>query len=425
MPAHKANVPRIASGPRPPRTIRYLLPKPRRFYLLANVAAIFCAGFFSGCREPQAPSPPKKSTEAALLAPTTWWPMTRGGPTLSGQVPEKIPRNPSTAWTFAAPAPLSAEATVFDGRVFVGAGKGTFYCLAAATGKELWRFEAKDAITAAAAAAGKLVYVPANDGRLYALDTETGKEVWQFTIEDKISSGAVIMKNPRGPEMWVLFNGYDGTTRVLNAADGKLVWSYKTDDFVNGSPAIVDGRFLVFGGCDAQLHVVNLADGSLVHKITTSAQIPASIATFGTMAFCGNYANETVAFDVVGAKVAWVYQDRALPFFSSPAINEQLVLIGSRDKHLHAIKRTSGELAWKFKTGGRVEGSPVVFTDGVIFGSTDGRLYAADLDNGAELWQLDLGEALVASPAFGYHQIIVSGEKGSVFAIRGGLPKKP
>jgi outer membrane protein assembly factor BamB len=95
--------------------------------------------------------------------------------------------------------------------------------LAAATGKELWRFEAKDAITAAAAAAGKLVYVPANDGRLYALDTETGKEVWQFTIEDKISSGAVIMKNPRGPEMWVLFNGYDGTTRVLNAADGKLV----------------------------------------------------------------------------------------------------------------------------------------------------------------------------------------------------------
>jgi outer membrane protein assembly factor BamB len=202
-------------------------------------------------------------------------------------------------------------------------------------------------------------------------------------------------------------------------------WSYKTDDFVNGSPAIVDGRFLVFGGCDAQLHVVNLADGSLVHKITTSAQIPASIATFGTMAFCGNYANETVAFDVVGAKVAWVYQDRALPFFSSPAINEQLVLIGSRDKHLHAIKRTSGELAWKFKTGGRVEGSPVVFTDGVIFGSTDGRLYAADLDNGAELWQLDLGEALVASPAFGNHQIIVSGEKGSVFAIRGGLPKKP
>jgi outer membrane protein assembly factor BamB len=137
------------------------------------------------------------------------------------------------------------------------------------------------------------------------------------------------------------------------------------------------------------------------------------------MAFCGNYANETVGFDVVGGKVAWVYQDRALPFFSSPAVNERLVLIGSRDKHLHAIHRESGESAWKFRTGGRVEGSPILFANGVVFGSSDGRLYAADLENGSELWQLDLGEPLVASPAFGQNQIVVGGEKGTVFAIRG------
>jgi outer membrane protein assembly factor BamB len=205
---------------------------------------------------------------------------------------------------------------------------------------------------------------------------------------------------------------------VLDAADGKLVWSYKTDDYINGSPGVVDGRFLVFGGCDAQLHVVNLKDGTLVHKIPTSAQIPASIATYGTMAFCGNYANQAVAFDVVGGKVAWVYEDRALPFFSSPAVNERLVLIGSRDKHLHAIDRKTGEPAWKFTTGGRVEGSPIVFTDGVVFGSSDGRLYAANLDAGAEVWQLDLGESLVASPAFGGNQIVISGEKGTVFAVR-------
>jgi eukaryotic-like serine/threonine-protein kinase len=157
----------------------------------------------------------------------------------------------------------------------------------------------------------------------------------------------------------------------------------------------------------------------LVHKIPTSAQIPASIATFGTMAFCGNYANEAVAFDVVGGKVAWVYEDRALPFFSSPAVSERLVLIGSRDKHLHAIDRKTGEAVWKFQTGGRVEGSPIVFSDGVVFGSSDGRLYAANIEAGTELWQLELGESLVASPAFGAQLIIIGGEKGTVFAIRG------
>ena len=217
----------------------------------------------------------------------------------------------------------------------------------------------------------------------------------------------------------MLINGYDGTTRVLGAEDGKVVWTYQTDNFINGAPAVLDGRYLVFGGCDAQLHVLNLNDGSLVHTIPANAYIPASIATFGSMAFCGNYANQTVAFDVPGAKIAWVYEDRALPFFSSPAVNERLVLIGSRDKKLHAIHRLTGESAWKFQTGGRVEGSPIVFEDGVVFGSTDGRLYAADLDSGAELWQLDLGESLVAPVAFGHHQIVVGGENGTVFALRG------
>jgi outer membrane protein assembly factor BamB len=281
----------------------------------------------------------------------------------------------------------------------------------------IWRFETKDAITAAPAVSTGRIFVSSNDGSLYALN-DAGVELWKFSSDDKISAGAIVIRSPDGAADWVMLNGYDGTTRALNAADGKLVWAYKTDDFINGSPAVVDNRYLVFGGCDAQLHVVNLKDGTLVHKIPTSAQIPASIATYGTMAFCGNYANEAVAFDVVGGKVAWVYEDRALPFFSSPAVNERLVLIGSRDKHLHAINRTSGEAVWKFQTGGRVEGSPVIFEDGVVFGSSDGRLYAASLEAGAELWQLELGEPLVGSPAFGGQQIIVGGEKGTVFAIR-------
>ncbi|MSU51040.1 MAG: Pyrrolo-quinoline quinone [Opitutus sp.] len=395
---------------------------PTRRY--ARIAIAACSLALAGCGE-RTPGDAKKTMPKPVAAPVIDWPMTRGGPALSGSVATKIPRNPTTAWTFTASGPISAEAAIVAGRVFIGTGKGTLHCLAADTGKEQWRFETKDAITAAPAVAGGKVFLSSNDGRLYALAADTGKEVWQFASEDKISAGAITIRAPDGSADWVLLNGYDGTTRVLNAADGKLVWSYKTDDYINGSPAVVDGRYLVFGGCDSQLHVVHLKDGTLLHKIPTSAQIPASIGTFGPMAFCGNYANEAVAFDVAGGKVAWTYEDRSLPFFSSPAINERLVMIGSRDKSLHAIHRQTGAGAWKFKTGGRIEGSPIAFEDGVVFGSADGRLYGAGLDNGAELWQLDLGEALVASPAFGGQQIIIGGEKGTVFAIRGQSGQKP
>ncbi len=389
---------------------------PRRWRLY--IVAVGCALLAGGCGD-RASSNSKQREANAAAVPNIAWPMTRGGPALSGSVPIAVPVQPKTAWTFAAAGPVTAEPAILDGRVYIGTGKGTLHCLSSEAGKELWRFETKDAITAAPAVTKTMVYVSSNDGSLYALAAETGKETWRFATDEKISSGATMIRNPNGTGEWVLVNGYDGTTRALDAADGKVIWSYKTDDYINGAPAVVDGRYVVFGGCDAQLHVVNVADGTLVHRIPTEAYIPASIGTFGTMAFCGNYANQTVAFDVTGGKVAWVYSDRQLPFFSSPAVNERLVLIGSRDKHLHAIDRKTGANVWKFPTGGRIEGSPVVFADAVVFGSSDGRLYAASLSAGAELWQIDLGEPLVASPAFGDRQIIVGGDKGTVFAIRG------
>ncbi|MEY2881170.1 MAG: hypothetical protein RLZZ15_3550 [Verrucomicrobiota bacterium] len=389
---------------------------------------VLAALALTACGDRTASDSAKKSSTKSPAVADTAWPMTRGGPALSGSVTAKLPIHPTTAWTFAANGSIQAEAAIADNRVFVGTIKGTLHALAADTGAPLWHFETKDALMAAPAIAGGKVFLSSNDGKLYALDAATGAPAWQFASEDKISAGAITIKAPADPRAapgtvaadWVLLNGYDGTTRVLDAADGKVVWTYKADEPINGSPAVVDGRFLVFGGCDAQLHVVNLKDGTLLHKIPTSAQIPASIATRGTMAFCGNYANEVVAFDVTGGKVAWTYQDKSLPFMSAPAVDDRLVLIGSRDKHLHAIHRATGAPAWTFKTGGRVEASPIVFTDGVLFGSTDGRLYAASLTDGAELWQLDLGEALVASPAFGAGKIIVGGDKGTVFALRAG-----
>lgn len=401
------NPPRVAGSDALRRRVRHNAP-----YLIALVALAL-----SGCgKQPSSAEKPEKAKSSATAITT--WPMTRGGPALSGSVAAKVPRNPGIAWTFTSSGPISAEAAIANGRVYVGTNKGTLHCLDAKTGKEIWHFETKDTISAAPAVTSALVYVSSNDGKLYALKADTGAPAWEFGTEDKISSGATLIKSPISSDDWVLLNGYDGTTRVLQAADGKVVWTYKSDNYVNGSPAVVDGRFLVFGGCDAQLHVINLKDGTRVHTIETEAYIPASIGTFGTMAFCGNYANQVVAFDVPGGKVAWTYTDRNLPFFSSPAVNDKLVLIGSRDKHLHAIDRKTGQNAWKFRTDGRVEGSPIVFEDGVVFGSTDGRLYAASLEAGNELWQIDIGESLTASPAFGEQQIVIGGEKGTVFALR-------
>ncbi len=345
------------------------------------------------------------------------WPMVRGGPALSGRVSEKLIRSPQVEWTFKTGSPISGEPAIGAGKVFIGSDNGTCFALDAATGTELWRFKTEDSVTTAPTIGEGVVYVPSNDGRLYALDIESGEERWQFDTEDSISAGVTLHSDPESGEPWVVFNGYDGITRCLRASDGSLVWEYDTGDLINGAVAVLDNTYGVFGGCDARFHVVNLADGKPVRSVETDAQITSSVATFGNFAYCGNYANQVVAADIMAGEIKWIYEDRGLPFMSAPAANAETVFIGSRDKHLHAIDRMTGERHWKFKTGERIEGSSILFEDAVVFGSGDGRLYALNPTDGTEIWRLDLGAPVDGSPAFGLGRIVIGVGDGTVFSI--------
>jgi len=132
-----------------------------------------------------------------------------------------------------------------------------------------------------------------------------------------------------------------------------------------------------------------------------------------------NYANQLIAAETKGDKIEWAYEDEDAQFLSIPGVDEARVYVGCRDKHLHAVDRITGKRLWKFKTGGRVESSPLVFDDAVVFGSADGRLYAVDKQDGHEIWRLDLGENLAVAPAFAAGRIVIGGADGSLFVIRG------
>ncbi|MFD1820796.1 Outer membrane protein assembly factor BamB, contains PQQ-like beta-propeller repeat [Pseudarcicella hirudinis] len=73
--------------------------------------------------------------------------------------------------------------------------------------------------------------------------------------------------------------------------------------------------------------------------------------------------------------------------FSSPAVFNNVVYIGSEDKNLYAINTDDGKLKWKFPTDGAVHSSPAVFKNTVYFGSFSGYYYALDAVTGKEKWR--------------------------------------
>jgi outer membrane protein assembly factor BamB len=73
--------------------------------------------------------------------------------------------------------------------------------------------------------------------------------------------------------------------------------------------------------------------------------------------------------------------------YSSPALVNGVVYIGSNDHFLYAIDAQTGTQKWKFKTGSRVASSPAVIGGTVYFGSFDSIFYALDAASGQLKWK--------------------------------------
>jgi len=88
--------------------------------------------------------------------------------------------------------------------------------------------------------------------------------------------------------------------------------------------------------------------------------------------------------------------------FSSPAVYNGTIFIGSEDHNLYAINEKTGKMQWKFATHGAVHSSPAVYKNVAYFGSFDGYYYAVNTVTGKLIWRFKTGgEKLVGAKAYG------------------------
>ena len=217
---------------------------------------------------------------------------------------------------------------------------------------------------------------------------------------------------------WLLVGSYDTNLHCIDAATGKAVWTHTTDNYINGSPALLPSGEVLFGGCDSYIHVLRLEDGAETRQIESDAYIASSVAVRDGLGYVGNYGNLVIAFDPKSGEIKWKYRDRNFPYFSSAAVTADRVIIGCRDKRLHCLDRATGKAVWTFQTRGQVESSPVVCGDAIIVGSEDGRLYCVNLADGAERWAYEIGAPVTASPAVSDGFIVVGAEDGNIYAFK-------
>lgn len=343
------------------------------------------------------------------------WPVFRGDAALKGISDGKLGLNPELVWSIKlGDADISSPVT--DGRnVFVSSAEGSIFALSLKDGKKVWNRKVDGSVKAAPLFLNGRLFVGARDGTMYALAASNGEVAWQYKAGDQIMRSA---NWTAGAETNIVFACYDNNVYCVGWSNGDLKWKHETENFVNGTPAVA-GKEVVFGGCDQYLRIVDSGAGREKFKVDVGSYIAESAAVAGDDVFVGHYGGKLAHIDLKKREIVWEYEsEEKEPFFSSPAVTTDRVLIGARDNNLHCVKRSTGRRLWVFRTSGKVDSSPVVAGDRAVVGSADGRLYLLDIGEGKKVAEYDTGSAIRTSPAVVGNMVIVATEGGSVLAIR-------
>ena len=82
---------------------------------------------------------------------------------------------------------------------------------------------------------------------------------------------------------------------------------------------------------------------------------------------------------------------------ASPAVDAELVYIGSTNGSLYALDREKGKKIWEFKTDSSFEAPPMLLRDTVYIGALNGEMFAVDKANGELRWSYKTGNRIMGS----------------------------
>jgi len=157
-------------------------------------------------------------------------------------------------------------------------------------------------------------------------------------------------------------------------------------------------------------------DAALLWNYETQDTIFSSPAVVEGAVYVGSSDNYLYALEATSGKLLWKYLTGA-GINSSPAVVEGTVYVGSFDNNLYAVEAKSGELLWKYLTGADINSSPAVAEGTVYVGSSDNNLYALEATSGKLLWKYLTGADINSSPAVAEGTVYVGSSDNNLYAV--------
>lgn len=272
---------------------------------------------------------------------------------------------------------ISSPAVVGE-RVFFGSGDSV-YCVDATSGDLQWKVQTGDVVHASPAVANNTVYIGSFDGRFYAIDAATGLTKWIFQggVDPAVRNQQGFQSSAAVVDGVVYVGSRDAHVYALDAATGRKRWDYPTSkSWVNGTPAVRDGLVYVGTSDTARVMALDARSGRLRFNFDAKAYVFSSVALAGKLALVGTHNGRLYALDAASGAPAWEFHTEG------SKRNAATLLTADGRLNQDAFTPVFGDFQdmyidfQRFMSLGAIFSSPAVDNGVVYVGSADGNLYA-------------------------------------------------
>jgi len=149
-------------------------------------------------------------------------------------------------------------------------------------------------------------------------------------------------------------------------------------------------------------------------KLQDNSDIGAGISVAGKLAVYANTKGEIAAIQHKSGEIAWRFATGG-KVYSTPSISKNSVVVASTDKNIYCLNLKTGKTEWKFETGKPIVASPVIEDETVFIGSSEGIFRAIDLNTGNLKWQFTGVNGFVESKPLVYENMVYFGSWGNTF----------
>lgn len=338
------------------------------------------------------------------------------------------------AWIAEAKGPIRSTPLAVIGRIYVGTTMGEVICLNQNDGRMIWRMHTGYPVNASPAYHNGIIYVADGEQRLYALRAADGKLMWQYRMGarkpypwrfDYFYSSPVI-------DMGVVYIGSDdGYLHALSASTGALIWKQAARTIIRSSPVLLKDLVL-YGDMDGRLVALNKKTGQPQWTFSTIGDtlrnedwgfdrkaILSSPVVVNNRILFGCRDGFFYCIDDKGRQL-WRGDHQVSWVISTLAVKDSIVVTGTSDgRFVQAVHLDNGKEIWKFRPNALFWSSAAIVNEQVYIGSFDGVLYALDLRTGVRQSQFNTDDKILSSAVFANGKLFFGCDNGKLYALQG------